>query len=989
MKKISILYRILFLLLMLSVSAEAQVAPPAGWSDFQLGLVSDNTNIINVRMTKALGEGVKLSYRYAYVNNGVDPTSNALSWLFNEWGTDYSKNSAAMGLSPGYVIYMLQEEGGAVALKNNILNVTFMQKYFASIRTVAEKSKGYKTIFVIEPDTWGYFLQDALQNGTESDPRLIPASVNNLGVGYEYLVGLPNTLSGVAQAIIRTIKKYAPDSYSGLLMSFWSVNANGVTGPAVADGNKGMVYWNQGDVDYSSKKNADFTNQLLSTTERGDFIGVEKNGWSAGNWLVKQNRNDYYWNDIQNDKWVSWAKTLRQNVNLPLLGWQISIGHMGLPNTLNRYEDTFMPYFFTHTQQFIDAGFIGFLAGKGLADCTDFTNLNGNSVEVNGSAGDDGWFFEQLKAFDAGRPYLSDIVNPTISITSPSNNAGFATTSNIIINASTTGSITKVEFFQGTTKLGEDVSAPYSITWYTVQNGNYTLTAKATTSSGTVITSTGISIAVTTPVADLALNKPVTVSSLETTNFAGALAVDGNATTRWSSAFSDPQWISVDLGATYNITRVNIVWEGAFGKDYKIQFSTNASSWTDIKNVTGNTTLSNDLTGLSGSGRYVRIYGIARGTTYGYSIYALEVYGTTGTVNTLPGVTITSPTNGTTFTPPACIVINVNSVDNDGSIAKVEFFNGSVKIGEDISSPYSFSWCSVPTGAYNLTAKATDNLGATGVSTLVVVTMGSGNINPTINITSPVNSTNFTSPALIIMNATASDTNGSITKVDFYNGSTLLGTDTSTPFSFIWPNVTAGTYSLTAKATDNENGIGTSLSISITVTDGLDNCATIASYVTSGGNYLPGSIVKNTGSKYECKPWPYSGWCNGGASAYAPGTGTKWTDGCTLKGRCSTAARIELAGDNTTVDMKNDMILYPTHGLPNKEQILTLKFSKNPGNMLVYIFNANGTAIVNGGSYRDVKATLNVVVPPMIPGLYLVRVKSENTTWINKYIISH
>ncbi len=66
-----------------------------------------------------------------------------------------------------------------------------MRKYLSSIRTVAEKSNGYKAIFVIEPDTWGYFLQNALETGAVSDPRQVPAIVNNLGAGYEYLADVP------------------------------------------------------------------------------------------------------------------------------------------------------------------------------------------------------------------------------------------------------------------------------------------------------------------------------------------------------------------------------------------------------------------------------------------------------------------------------------------------------------------------------------------------------------------------------------------------------------------------------------------------------------------------------------------------------------------------------------------------------------------------------------------------------------------------------
>jgi hypothetical protein len=130
------------------------------------------------------------------------------------------------------------------------------------------------------------------------------------------------------------------------------------------------------------------------------------------------------------------------------------------------------------------------------------------------------------------------------------------------------------------------------------------------------------------PTTNIALNKVTTVSSVEAAGTPGSAAVDGNATSRWSSAFADPQWIYVDLAASYNVSRVKITWEGAYGRDYLVQVSANASTWTTIKTVTGNTVLVNDHTGLSGIGRYVRIYGTARGTVYGYSIFELEVYGT-------------------------------------------------------------------------------------------------------------------------------------------------------------------------------------------------------------------------------------------------------------------------------------------------------------------------------------------------------------------------
>jgi aryl-phospho-beta-D-glucosidase BglC (GH1 family) len=132
-----------------------------------------------------------------------------------------------------------------------------------------------------------------------------------------------------------------------------------------------------------------------------------------------------------------------------------------------------------------------------------------------------------------------------------------------------------------------------------------------------------------TPVNNIALNKNVTVSSIEGAEFTGNFAVDGNATTRWSATlYVDPQWMTVDLGGQYNISRIKLVWEAAYARDFVVEVSADNANWTNVKNITGNTSLTNDYTALSATGRYVRITGTARGSAYGYSIYELEVYGT-------------------------------------------------------------------------------------------------------------------------------------------------------------------------------------------------------------------------------------------------------------------------------------------------------------------------------------------------------------------------
>jgi glucose/arabinose dehydrogenase len=132
----------------------------------------------------------------------------------------------------------------------------------------------------------------------------------------------------------------------------------------------------------------------------------------------------------------------------------------------------------------------------------------------------------------------------------------------------------------------------------------------------------------TQPSSNLALNKPATASSSESATYPASAAVDGSATTRWSSLFSDPQWIQVDLGQTYNINRVLLVWEAAYGSAYQIQTSlTGTGTWTTIRSVTGGNGGTDDNTGLSGQARYVRINGTTRATAWGYSLFTFEVYG--------------------------------------------------------------------------------------------------------------------------------------------------------------------------------------------------------------------------------------------------------------------------------------------------------------------------------------------------------------------------
>ncbi|MFJ6213236.1 discoidin domain-containing protein [Streptomyces sp. NPDC092296] len=124
----------------------------------------------------------------------------------------------------------------------------------------------------------------------------------------------------------------------------------------------------------------------------------------------------------------------------------------------------------------------------------------------------------------------------------------------------------------------------------------------------------------------LSQGRPATASSTENASFPASAAVDGNTGTRWSSGFGDPQWLQVDLGATHSISQVNLNWEAAYGKAFQIQTSNDGSNWTTIYSTTSGTG-GNQSLNVSGSGRYVRMYGTQRATQYGYSLWEFQVLG--------------------------------------------------------------------------------------------------------------------------------------------------------------------------------------------------------------------------------------------------------------------------------------------------------------------------------------------------------------------------
>ncbi|MFE6038665.1 discoidin domain-containing protein [Streptomyces sp. NPDC056452] len=162
---------------------------------------------------------------------------------------------------------------------------------------------------------------------------------------------------------------------------------------------------------------------------------------------------------------------------------------------------------------------------------------------------------------------------------------------------------------------------------------------------GAVVTALAAALLALTPATEadaapvlLSQGRQATASSQEHYGTPAGSAVDGDPGTRWSSAASDPQWLSVDLGAPAALDRVELSWEAAYAKTYRIEVSSNGTDWSTAYSTTtgaGGT----ETVDVSGTARFVRMLGTARATGYGYSLWEFKVFGSTdgGTGPVIPG----------------------------------------------------------------------------------------------------------------------------------------------------------------------------------------------------------------------------------------------------------------------------------------------------------------------------------------------------------------
>jgi hypothetical protein len=461
---------------------------------------------------------------------------------------------------------------------------------------------------------------------------------------------------------------------------------------------------------------------------------------------------------------------------------------------------------------------------------------------------------------------------PSVQLTGPTSGASFSTGAAITLTANASdadGSIAKVEFYRaGTTLLGSAGSAPYRYVWTSAPTGTHSLTAKAYDNKGATTVSAPVSITVLA-------NQPPTVTLTSPANgdfvavgtpFAlAAAAVDPDGTIAKVEFLDGGSVVGVATNAPYTYS-----WSGAAGTHAVVARAT------DDKGATADSAAANVVIGeapvvvvtsprdcstnespydvaleaqtLSTSGRVVSVafydgatlvatahappwraglIGPIPGThaitaratdDHGLTTVSRPAHLTVKPLNLPPSVTITSPADGAHF--PLGSTVNLTaSASDDVTVAWVEFhLDGpfGTLLGRATSAPYAMAWSGMAAAAYSVVAVATDDRGAWTTSSIVRITIDS-NAAPSVALTSPANGATFASPATIPLSATASDSDGSIAKVDFYAGTTLVGSSTSSPYTATWANVPAGSYPLSAKATDDLGAVSSSVPVSVSV----------------------------------------------------------------------------------------------------------------------------------------------------------------------------
>lgn len=407
---------------------------------------------------------------------------------------------------------------------------------------------------------------------------------------------------------------------------------------------------------------------------------------------------------------------------------------------------------------------------------------------------------------------------PMIALLRPVGAASYSTAATIPIKVSandTDGTLTKVDVYLGVTLVysasATTSSLTYEITGSGFAPGTYTFTAKATDNLGAVTTSSPITI---------------TVYALSSTNVAPSvslgLPVDGAA---YQASAPIPILANpVDTDGTIN--RVELFGNGAYlgtiTSPYQALWSTTVAGTYQI------TAVAYDNLGVATASGANTIIVFAPNST-----------------NKAPTTSFAQPPSGGVYVAPATIPVSVNASDSDGTINRVDFYlNGNPAVTMT-AAPYNFNFVAAA-GSYAWNALAYDNLGVASSPTTSAIVVNAANTPPTISLAAPAAGALINQPANVTLsaNTSAPELNDSVAKVEFFSGTTLIGTATSAPWSAVWANPASGTYAITAKATDGFGAATTTVPVSIVVNTPPVVSLSVPAALT--GYEAPATIVLNT-----------------------------------------------------------------------------------------------------------------------------------------------
>jgi hypothetical protein len=272
-----------------------------------------------------------------------------------------------------------------------------------------------------------------------------------------------------------------------------------------------------------------------------------------------------------------------------------------------------------------------------------------------------------------------------------------------------------------------------------------------------------------------------------------------------------------------------------------VTFNGNAGSadhpaWLQLKVATGGITLNG---GSSLSGRVTAPNGtvIINGNSQLAGALACDRLTLNGNgllrliaVNQPPTVTLTSPADGTALIAFTALTLTATATDADGTVSSVEFFNGTTKLGDGTpraGSPSTFDFglsTGLPVGTYAFTAKATDNAGAAATSAPIAISVTlAPNAPPQGALTAPTAGTTLAANMAVTLSATATDADGTVARVEFFDGATSLGLGTPVagqPSIFtlaLSTGFSPGNHRLLARVTDDDGAFADSAPVAVTV----------------------------------------------------------------------------------------------------------------------------------------------------------------------------